>query len=1121
MAEERAFVYVACGAAIHARTLLRSLEYLRPRTRYPIVVVTDSRRNEVAVEHETIVDVATPPDFDHHQASIYLKTSLHRLLPREREHVYLDTDVIARDGDVDRIFDHGHGLVAFARDLTHLESRVGTFSPWAVRCGCPETEGRSCSHLTAAIQSKFGVRVPDDWMHWNGGVFRFGRDAAPFMDTWHRLTMEIFQDPYWKTRDQGTLIATAWMLGLPDQACLPPHFDFIVDNNNPNLCFDRKTGYSQHESIPGIHPSLLHLYHANLDHPGWDLVRDVEDVLEERTRARAQGAEADRRWHTMATVGKRLARRVPRGSPNAVPETIASLAPLSLEGGVEPRVDYEVIVGLPRLSIGGSSLLALTLVRRLLARGGRAHLLLTGRDADWVDPGDPTVPGEPGVPVINLEVAPDASWGGRWGALQRHLEERAPCIYVPLEDWRHSNVSPRLSHRVGIVGIVPHGHPLHLDHVERLARYWNAIICPSAAVAALIAERHPELAGRIVRIPPGVDVPADGFSGEPPPEGPLRIVYHGRLIHERKRVLDLPRIVHALIAAKVPVELTVIGDGPDREQLLARAAHLLPPGAMRWLGALSHERTIEELKGQHACLLISDFEGMPRAVVEAMACGCVPVVSATSGGICELVADGVNGCLVPVGDIEGFRDRLESLYRDPVRRVAMARAARQTVLDRYGINPMTDAFVALLDRIARETTDGVYRRPKGLLRRPPYQVADREVFPSDYFRGVEGVGVFPSYREDYDDYRTAVGEGVARDLPEWRPEIVKPYPVILGATSAPDPWADPMISALARGLLRVDQPGHVLVMSGARLAEKTMRFGHGVPVRNAPPGWTLRRPSWRAMVKQLNGLAPCLYLPGDDWFHRCVSQRLSDGVGVIARIDRLDPLSLRRVSQLAPYWNAVVAGSPAIAERLVELHPALSPRIATIPLPLQFPDRLDTRELFWETPLRVITALEPVATLAAALAAADVSVELNSEEDPDPKNFESCDVFVVTAATERHRVAVLNAMGRGCVPVLGRGDGTICDLVRDGENGYLLADDDIRGFVSRLNALQKNAALCRALAARAFQTANCGAYRDADVFTSYLILFERVLRDIEFGTYRRPVARRPFFNRVSPEIEFA
>lgn len=130
--QSKAFVFVVCGAEEHIATLNYSLEALRKFSRCPILVVTDSVRNAAAIAHDHVVDVRTPSHLDHHQASIYLKTSLHRHLPEGRTYCYLDTDVVALSEEVDGIFDQYSPPITFARD----HCRMDKFSPSAVRCGC-------------------------------------------------------------------------------------------------------------------------------------------------------------------------------------------------------------------------------------------------------------------------------------------------------------------------------------------------------------------------------------------------------------------------------------------------------------------------------------------------------------------------------------------------------------------------------------------------------------------------------------------------------------------------------------------------------------------------------------------------------------------------------------------------------------------------------------------------------------------------------------------------------------------------------------------------------------------------------------------------------------------------
>ena len=143
-----------------------------------------------------------------------------------------------------------------------------------------------CDHLREAIAEDFGIVVTDpDWQHWNGGVFLFdaGADspAAPFLDSWHELTLPSFELPRWKTRDQGTLIAAAWKHGLEDQATLPKEFNFLADYHKPGLNFDAERGFS-FAGRPGfVRPYLVHVYHHWGDRD-WAVWRWLENLIQNR-----------------------------------------------------------------------------------------------------------------------------------------------------------------------------------------------------------------------------------------------------------------------------------------------------------------------------------------------------------------------------------------------------------------------------------------------------------------------------------------------------------------------------------------------------------------------------------------------------------------------------------------------------------------------------------------------------------------------------------------------------------------------------------------------------------------------------------------------------------------------
>jgi hypothetical protein len=155
-----------------------------------------------------------------------------------------------------------------------------------------------------------------------------------------------------------------------------------------------------------------------------------------------------------------------------------------------------VIVASPAWSDEGINRFAAALVRQLGAAGLAAELLLTEEETDCVTLPGGRPPRPTDIPCRLLPVLRTEGWGAHWGALVRYLEDRAPCIYIPNHDWRHSCVAPLLSDRVAIVGVVHADDPLHRDHVQRLGRYWNAIVAHDAALAEALA-RDPALAARV------------------------------------------------------------------------------------------------------------------------------------------------------------------------------------------------------------------------------------------------------------------------------------------------------------------------------------------------------------------------------------------------------------------------------------------------------------------------------------------------------------------------------------------------------------------------------------------------------------------------------------------------
>ncbi len=369
------YVFVVCGSSEHIDTLQLSLKALRSFSKKDILVLTDKTRNDIEILHDAIIDVQTPKEYNHHQASIYLKTGIHQFLPKGNLYCYLDTDIIALDHSCDEIFKEYISPIRFAPD----HCKIKAFSAYAINCGCIDkcsedreayfksvekhdknseltgtvartaqkkvedwygelqksilTKGfytfryymsfpkfwldkdiyfdkkrklwstkdgeivkyeidiksiakeanlkytlwfnewrnkkgenifkTDCNHLTESIHNTFQVDVKEkNWQHWNGGVFLFDDASHKFLSEWHKKSVQIFNNPNWKTRDQGTLIATVWEFALQDHPTLSKEWNFIADFHNNQLVVSKETDEMSDDLFKSTYrPKFVHVFH--------------------------------------------------------------------------------------------------------------------------------------------------------------------------------------------------------------------------------------------------------------------------------------------------------------------------------------------------------------------------------------------------------------------------------------------------------------------------------------------------------------------------------------------------------------------------------------------------------------------------------------------------------------------------------------------------------------------------------------------------------------------------------------------------------------------------------------------------------------------------------------------
>jgi len=238
----------------------------------------------------------------------------------------------------------------------------------------------------------------------------------------------------------------------------------------------------------------------------------------------------------------------------------------------------------------------------------------------------------------------------------------------------------------------------------------NRSICRQAAACTVNSEETGEAAKQFLglhkfkTVPMGVDTRLFHPGNVNPNRNPtrdrdLRILFVGRLI-DLKGVDHLIKAL-ALILPECPkARLEIIGDGPLKASLQRLASDLGIRQRVSFLGSIVHEELPDHYRQADVFVLPScenkagETEGLGVVLLEAMACG-VPVIGSLTGGIPQIITDGVTGLLAEPQDPGSLASKLLTLYSKPDLRTRLVANAHKLIARSFSWKLISSRFVEI------------------------------------------------------------------------------------------------------------------------------------------------------------------------------------------------------------------------------------------------------------------------------------------------------------------------------------------------------------------------------------------------------------------------------------------
>jgi glycosyltransferase involved in cell wall biosynthesis len=173
------------------------------------------------------------------------------------------------------------------------------------------------------------------------------------------------------------------------------------------------------------------------------------------------------------------------------------------------------------------------------------------------------------------------------------------------------------------------------------------------------------------------------------PNDAWRVVYVGNF-KPQKNPMDLATIAAAVLQVKPEAHFLFVGDGELRAAVEKKCEELGISANVHFLGWCQRSGDIQEILQESNCFLMSSlWEGLPRALVEAMAAG-LPAVVYNVDGTSDVVLEGKSGFLIPPRDTQKAAEQIVWLASNPKKAIEMGKTAKELITQEFDIDHMVE-----------------------------------------------------------------------------------------------------------------------------------------------------------------------------------------------------------------------------------------------------------------------------------------------------------------------------------------------------------------------------------------------------------------------------------------------